>query len=60
MRHQINLYAAGIDIGSREHFVSVPESLDDEPVRKFGCFTIDLENMADWLVRIGITTVAME
>ena len=57
---QINLYAAGIDIGSREHFVSVPESLDDQPVRHFGCFTIDLENMADWLVRIGITTVAME
>jgi transposase len=57
---EINLYAAGIDIGSREHFVSVPESLDDEPVRNFGCFTIDLENMADWLVRIGITTVAME
>ena len=57
---QINLYAAGIDIGSREHFVSAPDSLDEEPVRNFGSFTVDLENMADWLVRIGITTVAME
>lgn len=57
---QINLYAAGIDIGSREHYVAVPPSLDEDSVKKFGCFTPDLEAMADWLVKIGITTVAME
>jgi hypothetical protein len=57
---QINLYAAGIDIGSREHYVAVPPSLDEDSVKKFGCFTPDLESMADWLVKIGITTVAME
>jgi len=57
---QIIPYAAGIDIGSWEHFVSVPGSLDEEPVRNFGSFTVDLENMAVWLVLIGITTVAME
>ncbi|HGG64237.1 MAG TPA: IS110 family transposase [Rhodobacteraceae bacterium] len=57
---QINLYAAGIDIGSESHYVAVPEGLDDEPVRRFCCFTGDLERMADWLVRIGIQTVAME
>jgi len=57
---QINLYAAGIDIGSENHYVAVPEGLDDEPVRNFSCFTGDLEKMADWLVRIGIQTVAME
>ncbi len=57
---QVNLYAAGIDIGSREHYVAVPEGLDDEPVRSFGCFTTDLEWLADWLVRIGIQTVVME
>jgi len=56
----VNLYAAGIDIGSREHYVSVPPSLDEESVKKFGCFTPDLDAMADWLVKIGITTVAME
>ncbi len=57
---QINLYAAGIDIGSENHYVAVPEGLDDEPVRSFSCFTGDLEKLADWLVRIGIQTVSME
>lgn len=57
---QINLYAAGIDIGSTSHYVSVPSELDDDPVREFLCFTGDLNRMADWLVSIGIQTVAME
>jgi transposase len=56
----INLFAAGIDIGSQEHYVAVPESLDKDSVRSYGCFTVDLNEMADWLVKIGITTVAME
>lgn len=57
---QVNLFAAGIDIGSQSHFVAVPEELDDEPVREFSSFTGDLNRMADWLVEIGIQTVAME
>lgn len=57
---QINLYAAGIDIGSTSHYVAVPAELDDQAVREFPCFTRDLNRMADWLVKIGIQTVAME
>lgn len=57
---QVNLYAAGIDVGSESHYVAVPEDLDNEPVRSFACFTGDLERMADWLVEIGIQTVVME
>jgi len=57
---QVNLFAAGIDIGSQSHYVAVPEELDSEPVREFSCFTGDLNRMADWLVEIGIQTVAME
>lgn len=57
---KINLFAAGIDIGSESHFVAVPEELDEKPVRSFGCFTEDLEAMGDWLVQTGITTVVME
>lgn len=57
---QVNLYAAGIDIGSQSHFVAVPPALDSQPVREFSCFTADLESMADWLVKIGVTTIAME
>jgi transposase len=35
-------YAAGIDIGGAEHWVSIPAALDPEPVRKFSCFTANL------------------
>ena len=56
----LNQQAAGIDIGSRSHFVAIPEGLSAEPVREFSTFTDDLERLADWLVSCGITTVAME
>lgn len=52
--------AAGIDIGSRFHVVAVPTHVTDEPVQSFQAFTADLERMADWLVRMGVTTAAME
>ena len=56
----INTNAAGIDVGSGEHWVAVPEDRDEEPIRSFGCFTPDLHAMARWLKQCGITTVAME
>lgn len=52
--------AAGIDVGNEEHYVAIPPSLDDDPVRRFDCFTEDLESMADWLVERGITTAVMQ
>jgi transposase len=52
--------AAGIDIGSRSHWVAVPEDRDDLCVREFGTFTADLHALADWLKACGLTTVAME
>ena len=52
--------AAGIDIGSECHYVSVPQDRDQETVRCFGCFTPDLNAMAQWLKTCGITTVVME
>ncbi len=52
--------AAGIDVGNEEHWVAVSPDLDPEPVRSFGCFTQDLQEMANWLVRIGVETVAMQ
>jgi len=52
--------AAGIDIGSSSHYVSVPPDRDDEPVREFPSFTVDLNAMADWLDACGVDTVAME
>jgi transposase len=57
---QVNPNAAGIDAGSTEHWVSVPEDRTDQPVRKFGVFTEDLYELADWLVSCKIDTVAIE
>jgi transposase len=59
LRH-INMHAAGIDIGSDRHLVAVPEGSDTVSVRQFGAFTSDLHEIADWLKRCGVTTVAME
>jgi transposase len=57
---RVNPNAAGIDCGSGMHYVAVPRDRDLEPVRSFKTFTDDLERLADWLVRCGIKTVAME
>ena len=57
---RVNLDAAGIDIGSASHFVAVPEGRDKENVREFKSFTADLYELAGWLKRCGIKTVAME
>jgi len=56
----LNFNAAGIDIGASFHVVAIPPDRSQESVRTFKAFTGDIEQMADWLVRHGITTVAME
>lgn len=57
---QINLYAAGIDIGATSHFVAVPEGSSKQTVREFKSFTADLYELAHWLKDCGVTTVAIE
>jgi transposase len=52
--------AAGIDVGGSSHWVAVPRSATDEPVREFGAMTDDLNAMADWLLGCGVDTVALE
>jgi len=56
----VNPNAAGIDIGSQEHWVAVPPDRCEEPIRCFQSFTADLNILADWLVDCHIDTVAME
>ena len=48
--------AAGIDIGAQHHYVSVPEDRDEETIRRFGCYTPQLEEMAQWLKQCGVKT----
>ena len=56
----INPDAAGIDIGSREHYVCVPTDRDEKNVRKFAAFTSDLKEMVAWLKQCDVKTIAME
>lgn len=59
---QLNINAAGIDIGAQLHYVAVPNGRDPEgqDVRHFSTFTADLHKLADWLRECKIDTVAME
>ena len=57
---QLNVNAAGIDIGSSEIFVCVPEDREESNVLKFGTFTEDLRNIGEWLIKSREDTVAME
>src|SRR6201993_573223 len=52
--------AGGIDIGATEIFVAVPADRDTDSVRSFATFTQDLYQLADWLQRCRVDTVAME
>lgn len=51
---------AGIDIGSKSHFVAVPSERDCNPVREFSTFTADLHKMVKWLKECNIKTIIME
>jgi transposase len=52
---------AGIDLGSREHYVSCPPRPEGEPnVQYFGTTTPELNRLADWLEQQRVESVAME
>jgi transposase len=57
---QLNLNAAGLDIGAEEIYACVPADRDGPSIRVFAAFTVDLYALADWLEACGIETVAME
>ncbi len=52
--------AAGIDIGSREHWVCAAAPDGSRPIKRFGTTTPQLEALADWLEELGVRSVAME
>lgn len=54
----VNPHCAGIDIGSRSHFVAVGQK--EEDVREFGVFADDLVAICDFLQAHQVTSVAME
>ena len=60
VRPGVNPHAAGLDIGSEEIWVCVPEDRDAQSVRSFDTFTPDLLALAEWLASCRVETVAME
>jgi len=54
----VNPHAAGIDVGSRTHFVAIGQEQKD--VKSFGVYAEDLTSLSQWLIDNEITTVAME
>jgi transposase len=56
---QVNVHAAGVDIGAHEIVAYVPDGEAQQIVRTFGTYTADLHTLAAWLVARGIQTVAM-
>jgi transposase len=54
----VNFNAAGIDIGSRSHYVAIGQELED--VKEFGVYAEDLTALCQWLMDNDVTTVAME
>ena len=54
----VNPNAAGIDIGSRSHWVAVGQGVGD--FKEFGVYNEDLYRIAAWLKEKNISTVAME
>lgn len=52
---------AGVDIGSRSHYVAGPVPADGSlNVREFGTTTPQLQEMIDWLLEQGVESIAME
>ena len=50
---QINLNAAGIDVGAGSHFAAVSEARSEKPVREFEAYKPELYRLADWLLEWG-------
>jgi transposase len=56
----VNPNAAGIDVGDTLHAVAVPKDRDERPVRSFATMSCDLQEIALWLEKCGVETIALE
>ncbi|MFA5300069.1 MAG: IS110 family transposase [Lutibacter sp.] len=54
----VNPNCAGIDVGSKSHFVSIGQALEE--VKEFGVYAEDLKGICIWLKEFEVTSVAME
>jgi len=54
----VNPNAAGIDVGSRSHWIAVGQNAED--VKEFGVYSEDHHSLCEWLKKHKVVTIAME
>jgi transposase len=54
----VNPNAAGIDVGSRSHFVAIGQRKDD--VKEYVVYAEDHQNLIKWLIENHVKTIAKE
>jgi transposase len=54
----INTHCAGIDVGSKSHYVAIGQT--DADVKQFGVYAEDLRALCKWLIQNKITSTALE
>jgi transposase len=54
----VNPNSAGVDVGSRSHWVAVGQNAQD--VKEFGVYSQDQQEMCIWLQQHQVTSIAME
>lgn len=54
----VNASCAGIDVGSKSHYVAIGQQ--DRDVREFGVYAEDLRKLCTWLKEHEITSAALE
>ena len=57
---QVNLNAAGVDIGAVEIVTCIAGENSTQIVKAFGNYTVDLQNIGKWLHEHNVRTIAME
>ena len=54
----VNTNSAGIDVGSRSHYIAKGQQIDD--VKEFGVCASDHQELIKWLKKYKVKTIAME
>ena len=55
-----NPNSAGIDLGSKDHWVAVSPHLAKDRIKRFPTFTCNLHDISNWLNKCNVDSVAME
>ena len=58
--HLLYANATGIDVEEAKHWIAVPPDRGAQPVHRFGSFSAEVHELANWLISCGVTTVSME